>query len=206
MRETIDCGTWWMQLLDFLWFEVLNFGLSIHGNINLNWRRVRIVLLPFFDKIVIWRKLSNFFSLLRDFLSLVIFKTLNLLWQRTFHIDFYLLIVLLQIIPLLLLFQKLFLKLLLGLFVLVLLALDDFQDIWFKFAFTDGIKSLARMVNDLIIGSSEMVPVSSAWVVCVVVADRGLIVVDCDILIGPRLLNLPLVTNAVWSWSIDGIL
>lgn len=133
------------------------------------------MILTFFDEIVLRRKLSYVF-LLSILLRLIFFKTLNLLWQCTFHIN-----------PTILFIQ--------------LLLVDNFSDMLiniFEFTLTDCINP--RMINNLITGIS----ISSAWVVSVIVADIGLIVVDGNILIG--MLYLPFVTNAVWSWSIDGIL
>ena len=77
-----------------------------------------------------------------------------------------------------------------------------------KFTLTDTINP--RMIrwpiiqiHNLITGS---VSISSAWVESVIVADRGLIVVDCNILIG-MLLYLPFVTNTVRCCrTINGIL
>lgn len=88
---------------------------------------------------------------------------------------------------------------------------DDISDMLInilKFTLTDTINP--RMISwpiiqihNLITGS---VSISSAWVVSVIVADRGLIVVDCNILVG-MLLYLPFVTNAVWCCrTIIGIL
>ena len=190
--------TWWVNLFDLMRFEVLYFGFSIHtaDNVHLIWRWIRIMTLTFFDEIIIRRKFSNFFLVCILF-SLFIFKTLNLLWQSTFHISS--LVLLLLSIKLLWLHLFLDLKLLL----LLLALVDDFMDTWFnifKFAPTDSINP--RMVNALI--SIWSVSVSLARVVCVIVADRGLIVVDCNILVG--MIYLPFVTNAVWCWSIDGIL
>jgi hypothetical protein len=66
---------------------------------------------------------------------------------------------------------------------------DDISDMLInilKFSLTDTINP--RMfswptiqIHNLITGS---VSISSAWVVSVIVADRGLIVVDCNILVG----------------------
>ena len=88
--KTVQCSTWWVYFFVILCFEVLYSGFSINatGNIHLIWRWIRIMLLTFFDEIVLRRKISFvFLFLIRIFLSLVVFETLNLLRQRTFHIN-----------------------------------------------------------------------------------------------------------------------
>ena len=88
--KTVQCSTWRIYFFIILGFEVLYFGFSIYatGNIHLIRRRIRIMFLAFFDEVVLRRKVSFvFLFLIRIFLSLIVFKTLNLLRQRTFHIN-----------------------------------------------------------------------------------------------------------------------